>query len=94
MVVVGLATVVLVSIVVADGDDVTCFVAMTEVVEEIKSDDGLFVDFFDINVFPPARVELGMVVPDDKATLTKAMLLMIVITENDRFTISDCLSYL
>lgn len=81
MVVVGLATVVLVTIVVVDGGDVTCVVVMTEVVEEITSDDGLFVDFFDINVFPPARVEveLGMVVPDDKAALTKAMLLMIVI---------------
>lgn len=52
---------------------------MTEVVEEITSGIGLFVDCVVVNVFPPTVAELGVLVPDDKVALTKAMLLMIVI---------------
>lgn len=84
MVVVGLATVVFWIIGVVGEGDGTCIVVIT-------SDIGLFVDCFRVNVFPPTVAELGMVVPDDKAALTNAMLLnMIVITENERFNKSDC----
>lgn len=67
---------------------------MVDMIAELEGDDVLFVDCAGIGVLPITVEELGMLVPDDKAALTKEMLLIIVITENKRFTISDCLPYL
>lgn len=94
MVVAWTSTVVLLIISVVDKCDGVFVSGMTGVVEELEADVGLFVDCFGVDVLPPTVAELGVLVPDDKVALTKAMLLMIVITENDRFTISDCLPYL